>query len=162
MAAKSKKKSFNFDSGLFILLSLSLLTSVLTLRKFNKYQKQIDKTVTSNLDIMRNEYQTSLQELKKVVNSGLTGQSITTNRIEKLDSKVKSESKIDKENVYRSLPSGLSICCAGDWRLTDGTFDYRLGDISPIGIITNITKGVVCTDLGVYSFISPRKVVSHE
>lgn len=153
MLTKRKKKTVSLDFGLLLLLSLSAISSILTFRKFNAYQKTIDELMKSNLTTLRNEHYKSLADLRKLVSSGFSrsNSSLSQTNIVSLDS-----SSVTVREVFRSLPAGLSVVQCGDWYLTDGIWKYGVGEMSPIGLITNIFRGVVMSDIGTFSFCNPQ------
>lgn len=152
MSRKIQKSRVSLDFGLLLLLSVSAISSIVTFRKFSKYQDKIDYTMKSNLETMRNEHKRSLEDLRSIVNSGF-GHSPVVDRKSTTNSVVR-PAVVDSASasVYRSLPSGLSIIQCGDWFVSDGVWKYGLGDLSPVGLITNICRGVVFTDIDTFSF----------
>lgn len=158
MAKVKSKSRFPFDGGLLLLLAVSSFSSIYTLRKFSNYQDTVDSTMRSNLETLRDEHRRSLDELRSIVNSGIShslpgNQLSSTNKISiNSSSSSFSNSVSAPRSVFRSLPSGLSLIRCGDWYVSDGLWKYGLGDMSPVGLITNITRGVVMTDIDTFSY----------
>lgn len=165
MATRNKKRlDLNFDKGLLVLLIVSMITSFVVLVKFRRFEKEIKDVNLRNLEILKQESKRNSAELLKVLNSGLINQDSSVHEKEdvKLGNESRSESKFDGEPCFKgeknrsfsSLPHGLSICRNGVFLLTDGINSYDIGELSPVGVITNISQGVVQTDIGNYYYIS--------
>lgn len=159
MFKPKKKRKVEFNGPLFIVLVLALVSQLLTFHRFRRYRNEVDETNKNSLCLLQDQHKKALEELKQVVHfvgsRPSSSTSVVTNNI--LPGGFSGSSAQSKDDIaFRSLPAGLRICRSGDWCLTDDIFFYRLGDVSPIGTITNICSALVYTDLGIYTFINSR------
>lgn len=153
-----KKKRINLDASLVALLSVAFFSQILTFRKFQQYRQQVDFTMSSNLDTMRKEHSRSLEDLKSLVNSGLFKRSQSSDVVVPTNSVPVEKTVEIRPGEYRRLPSGLKLVRCGDWYVSDGVWKYGVGEVSPVGLITNICRGVVFTDLDVFSCVNSPSV----
>lgn len=162
MSKPKKKRAVELNGPLFIVLVLALASQLLTFHRFRCYKNDVDENNKNSLRLLQEQHKKALDELKQVVqfvgSRPSSSPSVVTNHLSTSGfSGLSSQGKDDIS--FRSLPSGLRICRSGDWCLTDETFFYRLGDVSPVGTITNICSALVYTDLGIYTFINSRSEV---